>query len=66
MGDWALVYNALVYILLKLKTYLIKAKHSWFLVTILTNPVALKLNYCWHKLLPFLVLNFLAAPSHVN
>ena len=43
-----------------------KAKHSWFPVTILTNPVALKLNYRWYKLLPFLILNFLAAPSHVT
>ena len=53
-------------LLFKLKTHLIKAKHSWFPVTILTNPVALKLNYCWCKLLPFLILNFLAAPSHVT
>ena len=53
-------------LLLKLNTYFIKAKHSWFPFTILTNPVALKLNYCWYKLLPFLVFNFLAAPSHVT
>ena len=53
-------------LLLKLHTYLIKAKQSWFPFTILTNPVALKLNYCWYKLLPFLVFNFLAAPSHVT
>ena len=44
----------------------IKAKHSWFPFTIWTNPVPLKLNYCCYKLLPFLVLNFLAAPSHVT
>ena len=53
-------------LLLKLNTYLIKAKHSWFPFTILTNPVAFKLNYCCYKLLPFLVFNSLAAPSHVT
>ena len=55
--------------IIKLKTYLIKAKDSWFPVTILTNPVALNLNYCWYELWSFLVLtgtyylvlNFLAA-----
>ena len=62
MGGWALVSR----LLLKLKTHLRKAKHSWFPVTILINPFALKLNYCWYKLLPFLVLNFLAAPGHVT
>ena len=53
-------------LLLKLNTYLIKAKYSWFPFTILTNPVAFKLNYGWYKLLPFLVFNFRAAPSHVT
>ena len=58
MGAWVLVHNAVFF--LKLMLYLPKAKHSSFPVIIFTNLVAVKLNNCEHKLLPFFILNFVA------